>query len=98
MDTIEVNLEVELSEDKIIEVTATFEYEGGLDGIGEYEYAGQKCFDKGEWRVEGVWFKEFSCDAHEELSAEEKLKVEIFCETYAESGNVKEKIYQLEQN
>lgn len=77
--------------DRDIEVTATFEYEGGLDGIGPWECHGATGFDKGEWRVEGVWFKDFTTD--EELSAEEKLKVEIFCENYAESGNVEESIY-----
>ena len=94
MQNIEINLEIELGDRaENIEVTATFKYEGGLDGIGHYDYAGQKCFDKGEWRVEGVWFKEFSTDA--ELTTEEKLKVEIFCENYAESGNVEESIYNL---
>lgn len=91
MDEIEIYLEIDLKSGKCVEVCATFEYEGGMDGIGPYEYHGQQCFDKGEWQVEGVWFKDFSCD--EELTAEEKKEVDIFCEKYAESGNVEERIY-----
>lgn len=89
MDTIDVTLEVELAT-REVEVTATFEYEGGYNGIGPYDFWGQKCFDKGTWQVEGVWSKGFTCD--DKLTPEETKVVEIFLETYAEGDAIVDKI------
>ena len=92
LEAIELPVEIELNGREAVEVTAVFEYEGGLDGIGAYEYQGQKCVDNGEWRVEGIWFKEFSCD--EALTPEEKKQIEIYLESYAETDRVTDAIYQ----
>ena len=89
MDTIELNLTVEL--DRTFEVTATFEYEGGYNGIGSFEFWGQKCFDKGTWEVEGVWYKSFTTD--EPISPEEKHQIEVWLENYAEGDAVIDQIH-----
>jgi hypothetical protein len=95
MDTVDITLEVELDGRKeSIEVTAVFEYEGCFNGIGHFECHGQKGFHKGAWQVENIWFKDFQTD--ETLTAAEKKQIEIFCENYAESGKVEEKIYNQE--
>ncbi len=94
LDTIDATLEISLASGRDIEVEATFEYEGGMDGIGPYECHGYKGFDKGEWQVEGTWFKSFICE--ETLTEEEKKEVEIFCENYAESGDLDDKIRELQ--
>jgi len=90
MDSIELSLTVEL-EHRDIDVTAVFEYEGGYDGIGHYEFWGQKCFQLGEWNIEGVWYKTFETD--ETLTPEEKHQVEVWLEAYAEGDAINDKIY-----
>lgn len=84
-----------------VEVTAEFEYEGGYDGIGSYEFWGQKCFDKGEWRVEGIWFKSF--ELHTALpkgSDADAINhaIIVHLENMAEdsAGTIEEEIYRAE--
>lgn len=84
----ELDLTVELERD--IEVTATFHVDEGFDGIGHYQFQGQKCFDKGKWRIEGIWFEKFACD--EVLTDEEKTQIQIWLENYAESAECEEKL------
>jgi len=48
-------------------IDVELEADGGYDGIGSYEYWGQKCFDKGHWDLNVEDIKPRFTDEPQEL-------------------------------
>lgn len=74
-DTYEIDVEVELTtREEIISVPIEIEYSWQNDGIGAYEFWGQKCYDKGSSyaEVENInWNEEgFTKQEIKEINAE----------------------------